>query len=111
MHLGPGDDRAGDGDALLLAARQGRRARAGAVGETNPGQHLAHRPFDFLLVTAGDAQRQRDIVERGKMPDQAKVLEHHADPAAIVGQGFARRAQLSSSPNKDIRPRVGRWAR
>ena len=52
QQLGPGDHRAGDGDALLLAARQGRRPGAGAVGEADPGEHLADRPFDLLLARA-----------------------------------------------------------
>ena len=91
QQFGPGDDRAGDGDALLLAARQRRRPGAGAVGEPDPGQHLAHRPLDLGLVMPGDAQRKRDIVERRQMADQPEVLEDHADPAAEGGQRLARR--------------------
>ena len=48
--FGPADHRAGDRDALLLAARQRRRTGAGAVGEPDPGQHLAHRAFDLLSL-------------------------------------------------------------
>ena len=88
--FGAGDDRAGDGDALLLAARQRRRARAGAVGEPDPGEHLAHRALDLVLAMPGDAQRQRDIVERRQMADEAEILEHHADAAAEGGQQVAR---------------------
>ena len=62
--LRPRNDGAGNGDALLLSARQGRRASAGPVGEPDPGEHFPHRAFDLLLAMAGDAQRQGDIVER-----------------------------------------------
>jgi hypothetical protein len=41
QQLGPVDHRAGDRDALLLPARQSRRPGAGAVGEADPGEHLA----------------------------------------------------------------------
>ena len=57
QQLRPGDHGAGDGDTLLLAARQRWRASAGPVGETNPGQHLPHRAFDFRFRLAGDPQR------------------------------------------------------
>ena len=88
--IGLGDDRAGNRNALLLAARQGRRARTGPVRQPDPGQHLADRAFDLGLTLAGDPQGQRDIVERRQMPDQPKVLKHHADPAAEGGKRIAR---------------------
>ena len=37
---------------------------------------------DFVLRHAGDAQRQRHIVQRRQVGQQAEVLEHHADAAA-----------------------------
>ena len=88
--FGPADHRAGDGDALLLAARQGRRAGAGAVGEADPGEHLPDRRLEILVLDPGDAQRQRDIVEGGKMRDQPEILEDDADPPAEAGQAAAR---------------------
>ena len=90
QQLGAGDDGAGDGDALLLAARQGRGAGAGAVAEADPGEHLADRPLQIVLVDSGDAQRQRDIVEGGEVVDEAEILEDDADPAAEAGQALPR---------------------
>ena len=84
--LGPADHRAGDGDALLLAARQGRRPGAGAVGEADPGEHLAHRRLEILVLDPGDPQRQRDIVEGRQVRDQPEILEDDADPPAEARQ-------------------------
>ncbi len=81
--LGAGNHGTSDGHPLLLAAGQRRRSGAGAVGESNPRQHLAYRSLGFLLASACDPQRKRDIIERGEVTDQAKVLEYHADPAPI----------------------------
>jgi hypothetical protein len=91
--LGLADDRPGDGDALLLAAGQSRRASAGPVSQPDPGEHLAHRPLDLGLALAGDAQRQSDVVERRQVPDEAEVLEDDADPPAEAGQRVARRVR------------------
>ena len=88
--LGPADHRAGDGDALLLAARQRRRAGAGAVGEADPGEHLPDRRFEVLVLDARDPERQRDIVEGGEVRDQPEILEDDADPPAEAGQAVAR---------------------
>ena len=89
--LGPVDHGSRDRHALLLTAGQGRRPSACPVGKTDPGQHLANRPFRFFLARSRDAQRQRDIVESRQVPDQPEVLEHHADAAAESGQLLARR--------------------
>ena len=51
----PADHRAGDRDALLLAARQRRRPRVRAFGEADPGEHLLHRLFDIDFGDASDA--------------------------------------------------------
>jgi hypothetical protein len=64
---------------------------------------------DILLASAGNAQRQRDIVECREMADQAEVLEHDADAAAerrhrlagSVGQLLAE--QLDVSPCRPLR--------
>ena len=105
QQVGPVDHRAGDGDALLLPARQRRRARAGAVGKPDPVEHLAHRAFDVLLAGAGDAQRKRDIVERRQMADQAEILEHDPDAAAKLRQCIARRVAELFAEQADPAPR------
>ena len=90
------DDRPRNRYALLLAARQGGRARARPVGEPDPGKHFPHRSFKLGIALARDPQGQRDIVERRKMADQAEVLEDDADPAVDNREG--RRAKRRSGP-------------
>lgn len=80
------DDRPRNGNALLLSAGQRRWPGACAIGEANPGKHLSHRALDFRIALSGDAQRQGDIVESGKVPDEAEILEDNADTAAIIRQ-------------------------
>ena len=83
-----------------------RRARAGAVGEPDPGEHFPHRSFELGIAPARrSASGKRDIVERRKMADQAEVLEDHADPASIVGQGCraARRSGPARTAGSDPR--------
>jgi predicted Zn finger-like uncharacterized protein len=82
------DNRAGDRHPLLLAAGKGGRASAGAVGKSDPGQHFAYRPLDFLLRPAGNAHRQCDIIEGGQMADQPEVLEDNANSPAKGRQGL-----------------------
>ena len=108
--LGLADDRPRDRDALLLAARQGRRPRARPIGKPDPGKHFPHRSFELRVALARNPQRQRDIVEGRQVADQAEVLEHDADPAAKIGKDVARRVG-QVLPNSWIRPRVGRCAR
>ncbi len=104
--FGPPNHCAGDRDALLLAARERRRPGRGAVGKPHPGQHLAHRGHQVALVDAGDAQRQRDIVEGGEVRDQPEILEYHADAAAEAGQ--ARAAQLHDILAEQLDAAAGR---
>ena len=74
------DQRAGDGDALTLAAGKLRRDMAGAIGETDGGEHLGRPGATFGDGRAGIDQRQRDIVERGHSGQQIEV-GHEADLA------------------------------
>ena len=107
--FGTGNHRAGDGEALLLAARQGRRGGAGTIRKTDPSQHLPHRAFDIDPVGPGNAQRQRDIVERGQMTDQPEILVDHSDPAAEAGQRLAR--QVAQLLIEQSHPAAGRALR
>ena len=79
--------------------------------EADPGEHLADRRFEILLLDAGDAQRQRDIVEGRQMRDQPEFLEDDADPAAKAGQARARHGddvlaeqadQAAARPQREI---------
>src|SRR5215470_6792937 len=86
QELRPGDHGAGDGGALLLAAREHRRPRPHMFPEPDPAQQLGDLVVVTLLVAADDAQRQRNIVESSEMVEEPEVLEHHPDPPPQHGE-------------------------
>ena len=86
----PSDHRAGNGDSLLLAARQGRRQVVDVVGEADPGEQLGDMVANLPFLGPGDAERQRDVVERRQVVDQAELLEDDADSSAQRRQLQAR---------------------
>ncbi len=59
-----GNHGARDGDALLLAARQGKRRHSQILRQPHPPQQLRHIGADLPFWPAGDAQRQCHVVER-----------------------------------------------
>ena len=69
---------AGDGDALLLAARQLRGIMVEAMAEADRGQ-FRRRPFE-RVGHAGQFHRHGDILVRGHRRQQVKCLQHDADP-------------------------------
>src|SRR5258707_6429592 len=82
QELRPRNHRARDRRALLLAAGQDRRQRVHARAETDPFQEI-----DDLLAIAGfraahHPERQRHVFVSGHVIEQAKVLQHDADPLA-----------------------------
>ena len=87
--VGPADHGAGDGQPLLLAAGQGRRAWRACGAQADPGQQLGHVGAVVGRLAAGDAQRQGGVVEGRQVVEQAEVLEHHADAAAQEAAGRA----------------------
>jgi hypothetical protein len=104
--FGAVDQGAGDGGALLLAARQHRRQHVDALAEPDPFQQFEHVGLVGALVLAAHAQRQRDILIGGQMIEQAEILEDDADAAAQQRQ-LGRGISEMSRPNMRIRPRVG----
>ena len=103
QHLGVHRQRAGDGDALLLPAREPRRVGLGLVGEADAGElGLGARARLGLALAAHRAQPLHHVAERGHVREQVELLEHHADAlaharqlgfvvAAPAGIGLARR--------------------
>src|SRR5581483_10020684 len=78
------DDRARDGDALLLATRKLVWERAPAVAEPN-GLERVQGALTRLFVRDPDVahlEPERDVLERGQPRQELVVLEHHAHPAA-----------------------------
>src|SRR3546814_12795190 len=72
----------------------------------DPAQHFADRTRKILFADPRDAQRQRDIVARRQMGDQAEVLKDDADAAAKARQAVARhRDQILPDPAHDAAAR------
>ena len=77
-----GHQRAGDGDALLLAAGElADLAHELLLGQFNLGRHFAHELVDLILVHLLDAQTEGDVLIHGHGREEGVVLEHHTDVA------------------------------
>ena len=101
QQLGPVDHCAGDGDALLLAARKLRGQGMHSVSQLDPIEHICDGPRNIAFTHPSDPQWQGDIVKRREVRDQPKVLEHHPKPAAKAGQAFARQGDRIGSEHPD----------
>src|SRR5690606_10407462 len=78
----PADERAGDRDALLLAAGKLRRVVPQAMRHAHALERLEHALLAFLLAQAGAIrQRQFDVLEDREVADQVERLEDEADLA------------------------------
>ena len=91
-----GRQRAGQRDALLLAAGELRRIVMQALAKPDRCQLL--RGAISRVGIAGEFQRHRDVFQRRHGRDQVKRLEHDADLAAaeagqrVLVEGIERRA-------------------
>ena len=94
--LGLADQGAGDGDALLLAARQLRRPMLGAVRDADLVEHSLDPLPALRCRVIVIEQRELDILAHRKLVDQVEALEDEADVAlARVGElRFARGRRL-----------------
>ena len=98
---------AGDGDALLLAAGELRRAVAGAVGEPDACRAAAAIRAP-LRRAAREAQRQRDVLGGRERRQQVEGLEDEADAvAAQPGELGVVEARRASTPSMATLPEVG----
>jgi hypothetical protein len=85
--LGPADDGAGDGGALLFPARQHRRQGVHAFAQAHPAQEIDDLAAVARFILPLNAQRERDVLVGGRMVEQPEVLEDdaHAPPQARQG--------------------------
>ena len=83
-------ERAGDGDALLLPARQLQRIRVHAVLQPDPLQDLERAALLLRRRHAEHARDERDVLEDRLGGQQLEVLEDEPERAA-VGLHLARR--------------------
>ena len=103
-----GRERAGDGDALRLTARQlartgGRLCRHSDLGEERPGT----RP-SLGAPNAVFAESERDVVERTQMFEQQVVLEHDAD-GSLLGRHEASGRGIVDDGIADADATVVEW--
>ena len=82
QHVRAGDDGAGDGDALLLAARQFGGGMIPPLFEAHLVERGHAEIIARLLVLAAIDERQFDIFERGGPREKVEALEHEAKIAA-----------------------------
>src|SRR3979411_1692496 len=81
----PRNHRACDRRALLLAAGQDRRQRIHSLAETDPFQQIDDLLAIARFLAAHHPERQRHVFVSGHVIEQAKVLQHDADPLAQIG--------------------------
>src|SRR5205823_5679611 len=72
-------DRAGDGDALLLAARELVRMMLEARAEADPFERFYRALFAFAAADAGVDERELDVLDRARAGEQVEVLEDEAE--------------------------------
>src|SRR6478752_9595564 len=75
---GVADERAGDNDALLLAAAEVFGLAAGLVAELDLGQGLEGAAFALGPAYATDLERQNDVFEHSGIAVEEKLLENEA---------------------------------
>ena len=96
-------ERAGDGDALLLAARELRREMIGAMREADFAPAAPRADVEGIGL-AGELQRQRDVLERRHGRHQMERLEDDAD----VGAAHERQLVLARGRRNRGRRRAPR---
>ncbi len=78
-------ERAGEGHALLLTARQLRRLALVVPGKPDQVEHLADPAAPFVLRDLLELQAVRDVLAHRHVREQRVVLEAHVD-LALVGR-------------------------
>ena len=85
QHQRPVDERAGDGDALLLTAGQLGGQSVGLAGQPHHLQHVGHHPVDHVGALADHLEGEGHVLEHRLLLQQAEVLEHAADHLTQAG--------------------------
>ena len=99
MSLGLVDERARDGDALLLAARELARVmveRAPSPTRSSAPCARAHRAR--VVPTPGVDERQLDVLERAGAREQVEALEHEAEVRLRTSASSSRLRRDTSRP-------------
>ena len=96
--LGPVDQRAGDGDALLLAAGELGGPTVLEGGELHEGENVSHAARDLFLGDLAHPEPVGDVVEDRHVREERVALEHRVDVALIglsVGDVLAGEQDLA----------------
>ena len=78
------DERARDGDPLLLASRQLLGQGVHPVLQTDPLEHLKCLSMLHRLRHAEHAHDERDVLKDGESRDQSKILKDETHRSAIA---------------------------
>ena len=110
---GAAGERAGDRDALLLAAGELRRQMVEARREADAADLLLDAPLPLRCAEAAVAQRHVDVVEHVEVGDQVEALEDEADllvadPRLRAIREPARRRRRRARRCRTRRYRAGR---
>ena len=84
-HVGLDDEGPGQGDALLLAARQLARFAALKAGQLHQIQHVPHPLADFPAGHPPHFQAEPDVVGDAHIGEKQVVLENHHRPPLFGG--------------------------
>jgi hypothetical protein len=103
--IGLDGERAGDADALLLAARQLAREIILAALEPDELDHLARPLLALLTRRTPHLEREGHIGQHAAMRQQTEMLEHHAHlVAAQVDELGRRRLEQIAAVEQDLAP-------
>jgi hypothetical protein len=96
QQLWPAGERAGDGDALLLAAGELARPLPGVIGQAHERQHQGHPLLALAPRDPRDPQRYADVLRRGQHREQPERLEDigHGLPAQSHSRPLAHGRHL-----------------
>ena len=94
-------ERAGERDALLLAAGQLRRPALAELPELDDVESLGDAPLDLVLADLLALEAEGDVLLHREVREQRVGLEDRVDVALV------RRVVVTSSPPRWTRPAVG----
>ncbi len=87
------DERPGEGDALLLAARKLAGLALATILQLDKLEHVGHPAPDLVLRHLALTQAEADVVRHAHMREERVVLEHHRR-IALVRRATAHRLAL-----------------
>jgi len=100
-------ERAGNGHALLLPARELERKLVGLLGNVHPLKLVQRQLIGLGLGQAAHvARRQRQVVEHAQVRKQVELLKHHAHSLAQLLHGAAVLAALHAQRDAVHRERA-----